>query len=263
MSKKQVIWIAAGMFVCVGVGAGLEQLRQFFKPIPEEALLEEVSVKPERVVMKDEQAEYEAELLRKENDELRRALLAAQQKPAAAVALAPEVTVVAEEAAPRRGNRGRQPQIEFTEEQREEMQARRDEFNQRREQVALDRMDFLASLNTKAMTPAQRETHEKLVASVARMNELTASLTADFGAEGSAELRDELRTLGQDLAVLYEEERNFLLQSALGTAKAEEAQRIYENTSMIPRGMFGGGGPGGGGMGGFFGGGRGGRVGGR
>lgn len=272
MNKMRVAGIVAGVCVCMAAGAGLERLRQlFFVQVPEIPLIEEEAGKPERVVVKDERAEYEAERLRRQVESLQRAL-AAQQRTAAAETLAPAVVEAAEEdASPRRGPGGRrgQQQPELTQEQIEEMQARREEFNQRREQMAADRMNFLANVDVKSMTAAQRENHEKLVASVARMNEL---MTAFSRGDSSEDDREELRGLVQELGILYEEERHTLLAQAVGAAKVDPIQTIYENTS-IPRGGPGGGfgfggqgggfgggfgGPGGGGRGGNNGGGRGG-----
>jgi len=258
MNKKRVIAIIVGAFVCMGVGAGLEQLRQFFKPIPEEVLIPEEPVAPGLIVRKDERAEYEAERLRQEVDSLRRALAARERTAAPLETLAPDVEIPMDNATNRfRGGRGRQPQADLTPEQIEAMQAIRDEFNQRREQIAADRMNFLAGIDVKGMTAAQRENHEKLIASLEQINEIAAALALD---PGSADLRQEQRDLIQEMAALYEAERRLLLERTLGSAqKVEEVQAIYDNTGMLPRG---GGGPGGGMMGAFLGGGGGGQQGG-
>ena len=258
MDKRQVVWIAVGMCVCVGLGAGLERVRYFFfAPIPEMPFVEEVTEKPERVIVKDESAQYEADRLRRQVESLQRTLAAQQRTAAAAEAFAdvPAVVEVADDTTQRRGaggRGGRQQQADLTPEQLEEMQARRDEFNQRREQLAADRINYLTSLDVKGMTAAQRENHEKLLASLTRMNELTAGLAADPGGIASADFRQEMRDLAQDLGTLYEIEREHLLGKLVGPAIASQVQEIYDNTSA-PRGLMMGG-PGGGGGGFGFGG---------
>jgi len=233
----------------MGAGAGLERLRQlFFTQIPEMPVFEETAEKPERVFVKDERAEYEAERLRRQVENLQRSL--ALQQRAVPETLAPELLEVVDDTAARRGaggagggRRGQQGQLELTPEQLEEMRASREEFQQRREQLAADRINYLTSFDVKAMTPAQRENHEKLLASLTRMNELSASLTSDFGMGGSEEARLEMRELSSELGVLYERERRYLLEGVVGTTVADQIQEIFDNTSM-PRGMMFGGGAG-------------------
>ena len=263
MTKKQMIGIAVGALVCMGVGAGFENLRQLFKPVVLDAVPFEEEVKPVIVERNNERAEYEAERLRREVESLRRTLAARERTPAAPVETLAPVEVAVDDTAtanPRGAGRGGRQQ-NLTPEQQEAMQALRDEFNQRREQLAADRMNFLAGIDTKGMTAAQRENHAKLLASLGQMNELSAALALD---PGSAELRQELREVSQEMAALYEAERQTLLERLLGSAqKADDVKAIYDNTSMLPRG---GGGPGGGMMGGAFlgaGGGAGGGPGGR
>ena len=261
MSKSQIVVISVCMVVCVGIGAGLEWLRQlFFAQAPETLVVETEVVKPDRVVkMVDERAVYEADRLRKENEGLKRAL-AAQTATAAQPPLAPEVEV-ADDANPRRGGRGtRQPPVEFTPEQVEEMRARREEFRQRAAQMVADRVDYLSGIDVKGMSAEQRKNHETLLASIARMNELSATIEQDPAAAG--DLRQEMWELMQDMGALYDTERRYLLEKTVGAAKADDIQAIYDNTG-IPRGMmFGGpggfGGGGAGGRGGFGGGGNGG-----
>ncbi|MCL2104978.1 MAG: hypothetical protein FWH21_08005, partial [Kiritimatiellaeota bacterium] len=108
MTKKRVIGIVVGVLMCVGVGMGLEQLRQFFKPvIVDEVEFEETPVKIQPQIIKDERAEYEAERLRREVDSLRRTLAARDRAVAASLeTLAPDAEVAVDDTANRRGGGG-------------------------------------------------------------------------------------------------------------------------------------------------------------
>ena len=257
MDKKHIIMIAVGMVACVGVGVGLERLRALFSLPDELEVIEEETPRPDRIVkVIDEGAAYEAELLRRQVDELQRALATRRTTEAAAPMLE-----AAQDAPPDR-RRGRQ-QPEITPEQREEMAARREEFRQRAEQAVTDRIDFLANLDTRTMTAPHRENHEKLIAAIARMNELSANAMDMLNAERQPD-RQEMMELAQNMGDLYEKERGYLLEGLLGSPQlTDQVNQIYDNTSM-PRGMgmMFGGGPGGG-RGGPQGGGRAGGGGGR
>jgi len=133
-------------------------------------------------------------------------------------------------------------------EQYAEMQRRREEFRQSMEQRVRDREDFLAAIDVEGMTPEQRQNHEQLLATVARMNALMASMMGNGrprGEEGDA-LRQEMREAMSTLEDLYASERRYLLEA---TAKAagysgndvqafsEHIQTILEHTSMMPGGF--------------------------
>ena len=61
-------------------------------------------------------------------------------------------------------------------EQYAEMQQRREEFRQSMERRARDREDFLDAVDVAGMTPEQRQNHEQLLATVARVNTLMADM---------------------------------------------------------------------------------------
>ena len=260
MEKKHIILIAVGMVVCLGAGAGLERLRQLFMLPDVEEAFEEETQKPEIVKVIDESSAYEAERLRRQVAELQRSLTAADRRRAAEPAPVPEV--VEQDPASRGGGNGRggrQQQLDMTPEQLEEMRIRREEMAAARQQAAADRIAYLKNIDTKGMTAAQRETHQKLLEAIDYMNDLAASAM-----DPNAERPDfqEMRNMMQSLGDLYEDEQNALIANAVGPDKAKIIAEILANTSS-PRGMIGGmggmftgrGGPGGGGGGGPGGGG--------
>jgi hypothetical protein len=128
---------------------------------------------------------------------------------------------------------------EITPEQKAEWEKRRTEFLQQMQQRATERADFLTSLDTANMNEKQRVNHEKLLASVSRMNELRTAMSNPEG-EMTAEMRTEMHDLRHSVDDLYKEERSTLLEITgrnmgyTGTqAKdfAEQIQTIYDSTS--------------------------------
>jgi hypothetical protein len=124
-------------------------------------------------------------------------------------------------------------------EQFAEIQKRREEYRQAMVQRAKSRADFLAAVETKNMSDEQRKNHVKLVATVARVNELAAKMMqADV--ERTVEMRRELSEAQAMLGDLYAAERRFLFEekarafgcdAAKVSAFADQIQAIIDNTS--------------------------------
>ena len=247
--------MVAGVLVCVLAGAGIEHVRHVLTTVPQEeqdqagpALLAKEPVTPRTVVVKDEETLRAAEALRRRVAELERALAARdaagvqEQEP-------PKPVEVAQTERPRRQSfEDRMEQMKKDNpEQYAEMQKRREEFRQNIEQRVRDRADFLDAIDVKSMTATQRENHEKLLATVTRVNELMAQMGTP-GAENTHELRREMGETMATLGELYSEERRFLFeetakavgyQGAEATAFAEQMQTIIDNTTMMPGPGFG------------------------
>jgi hypothetical protein len=273
METKQRVVLGIGLSVCVLAGAGIEHLRlaaagDSGEDVPEIKEVVQVTKTPGRVVtVRDEAAERAAEALRKRVAELEKALAGGdaasvqqqgQEEP-------PQTEASREEQDARRRQSWDERMERMKTEDPEryaEMQQRREEFRQRMEQRTRDRADFLDAVDKTGMTSDQRANHEKLLETVARVNELTAQMMQSGGRgrgeEGEA-LRQEMGESMMALGQLYDSERQYLLET---TAKAagysggdvsaftEHIQSIIENTTMMP-GMGGqrggrGGGPGGG-----------------
>lgn len=224
---------------------------------PQEVPVEATVVKPERIVkVVDEQALYEA---KRQIEDLKRQLADAG-KPVSD--MEPRQPKVVKADVGNKTDIGEQVRDfvkkSLTPEQQAEIAAQRDAFRQQMEQRVTERNEFLASIDTRNMNAAQRENHDKLLASVNRMNELRAAIM-DPKAQGTAEMRKEMHDLGHSMDDLYQEERKTLLEAAgknLGYTGdqaqlfAGQIQSIYDNTSSS-RGMMwasmGGGRHGGGG----------------
>lgn len=244
MMDKKTGAMAAGMLACVLAGAGVERVRHYLTSVPDEpeAPVEELVASvnrepgvPRTVVVKDEAAERAAEALRKRVAELEAALAERAQEP-----LKPK-----EEEQP---DRTRRPS--FTErlermktenpEEYAEMQKRREEFRQNMEQRAAERADFIASVDTKNMTAAQKENHAKLVETVAFLNEMMGQARQP-GVEHTPETRQQIGEAFGTLGELYGEERRFLFeetarsvgfQGAQAVDFADQMQVIIDNTTM-------------------------------
>jgi hypothetical protein len=128
---------------------------------------------------------------------------------------------------------------EITPEQKAEWEKRRTEFLQQMQQRATERTDFLASLDTANMNEKQRANHEKLLASVNRMNELRTAMSNPEGGF-TAEMRTEMHDLSHSMDNLYKEERSTLLEitgknmgynDKQSKEFAEQIQTIYDSTS--------------------------------
>jgi len=125
-------------------------------------------------------------------------------------------------------------------EQYAEMQKRREEFRQSMEQRAQDRADFLAAVDTQAMDDAQRENHEKLLAAVARIDELRSQMEQGDAAH-TPEMRQEMGDLMGALGELYANERRYLFETAARSVGydgaqvaefADQMQTVVDNTTF-------------------------------
>jgi len=260
MSKRHSVWIGIGVLMCVAAGMALEHVRQslLMPETVDSPVVEDVRpALPARQIVKvrDESAERAAAALRQRVAELERALA---EKPLSSITNPPAQVAERPQEDPERGDRSRRQS--FTErmeqmrkenpEQYAEMQKRREEFRQRMEQRALDRADFLAAVDVRNMDNAQRENHEKLLATVARMDELMAQMGQSETRHDPA-VRQELGETFSVLNELYGEERRYLLEAtarevgyegAQATEFADQVQAIIDNTSMMPPPGFGHGG---------------------
>lgn len=252
MSYKKTGLMVAGVLVCVLAGAGVEHVRHVLTTVPEEepdpaealARPSEVVTAPRTVVVKDDAAEREAAALRRRVAELELALA----RPV------PEPQNPKEDAPPERPRRQSfSDQMEKMKkenpEQYAEMQKRREEFRQSMEQKAQDRAEFIATVDTKNMNEVQKENHEKLVATVARVNDLMAQMNQP-GAEHTQEMHQQMGEAMGALGDLYTEERRFLLeetgravgyQGSQAAEFADQMQSVIDNTTMPNFGRHGGG----------------------
>ena len=208
---------------------------------PPEVPVEATVAKPDRIVkVVDEQALYEA---KRQIEDLKRQLADAGKPVSGQEPKQPKF--VKED----KKDAGEQVREFFkkslTPEQQAEIAAQRDAFRQQMEQRVNERSDFLASVDTRNMNPAQRENHDKLLASVNRMNELRAAIM-DPKAQAAPELRKEMHDLGHSMDDLYQEERKTLLETtgrSLGYTGdqailfRDSINSIYDNTSSS-RGMM-------------------------
>lgn len=254
MTVRQRWTIGMGCVGCAVAGAGIESARHWMaaSPVPEPPQAREV-VRVTRtagpaVTVRDEALVRETETLRSRVAELERALAARDVAPAA-VAVSKPATNAAPARAGRPGGESWEQRMERMRreepERYAEMQKRREEFRQRMEQRARERVDFLDAIDVAGMNDAQRENHEKLLALVARANELGMQLMQGGGGRGEEgeALRREMGETMATLSTLYETERDYLLEA---TAKAagydgedvkaftEHIRHIMENTSLMP-----------------------------
>lgn len=241
LTKRNGVVVALAL-VSALAGAGFEKMRQGWLASVPEVNQTFQTARPRVVKVRDGAAEREATALRKRVAELERALaertVEVVQKP----------TPVTEEPTLRAERPRRQPWDDRMAQmkkddpvQYEEMQKRREEFRQNMEQRAKDRADFLDSVDVKNMSAPQRENHEKLLATVARVNELMA-LAGTPGAENTHDLRHEMGEAMASLGDLYGEERRYLFEEtakAVGyegaevSVFAEHMQTIIDNTTLM------------------------------
>lgn len=244
------------MVLCVLVGAGFEHARMWLFA-PELAVPADVGDDHPRVVtVKDESSLFEAESLRKRVAELEKMLDARDvARVQAPKPVKEETQPVRPERSRRQSWAARMEKLKNEDPERyAEMQKHREEFRQQMEQREMDRENFLAALDVKNMSAAQRENHEKLLATLARVNELMAQMK-NSGTESSDATRQEMGAMMGQLHDLYDQERTYLLEE---TAKAagysgsdvasftDQIQTIIESTSMHGGHGGGPGGPGGG-----------------
>ncbi len=258
MDMKRVVVLGGFVLASILAGAGFEHVRlQALQDVEEEPDPAPLMAQPMKEVRHesispDAALLAEANALRKRVAELEKALAERET----AIAQVPETPK--EEQAPRDRSR-RQSFAERMEqmkkenpEQYAEMQKRREEFRQNMEQRAVERASFLDAVDTQGMTAEQRENHDELLATVARVNELMAQIMqSDGNRDATHDLRHEMGETMGALGALYENERQYLLEStarAAGysgddiSAFASHVQTIIQNTTMSPG--FGGRGPG-------------------
>jgi len=232
MNGKKKGLLIGGVLACLVCGAGLERLRQAViaaNPVAVEPLPKVVHV-PKReapsrtVVVKDETALHTAEALRKRVAELEKGLAARdaeleqlnQKRQAEAVS-------------PRMPGRGdfRRRMEQFKKENPEryaEMEKQREEMRQRMERDKEDRANFLASVNTQSMNENQKANHEKLLETLAKVEELRAQreqANAEPGSVADTEFHQAMGQTMMELGTLYEQERMCLLEQAAFAAGYE------------------------------------------
>ncbi len=267
---------AGGMIACVlafvVVGVGLERVRRAVfepeTPPPVPALPHAVAARPLPGPGEEAALRASVEALRRRVAELEQALAAREAERSRG--RAQPAAAEGEPESPRRSGRDsfmqRLEQLKRDNpEQYAEMERRREEMRSRMEQEYKGRADFLASLSTQNMTPAQRENHERLLATLAKIEELRARREqADGEGERTEESREEarqaMRESVMELGALYEQERVYLFEQAAAAAGyqgegasafVEYLQQAIQSTSMMPFGPSGGRGGGFGGFGGF------------
>jgi hypothetical protein len=261
MKTKHKVGVIAGAIICALAGAGMEHLRHRLSAVasvPDSVDAQETVRAPQApvrvVTVRDENAKRDADALRRRVSELEKAL--AERDTARAQQ--PEQPQKAETDRERGEDRGRRRSWEErmeemrreNPEQYAEMQQRREEFRQSMERRARDREDFLDAVDVAGMTPEQRQNHEQLLATVARMNTLMADMMENGrprGETGEA-ARNEMREAMMALGPLYDSERRYLLEATAKSvgysgnevqAFTEHIQMIFEHTSMMPPGGFG------------------------
>lgn len=265
MNAKRTVLVAAGVLGCLAVGAAFEHVRQALAVPAAPAEADDSSLAKVRLtptvrtltVTNDPAARAANQALRSRIAELEQALAKTANTPA-----------VAEPANPPEERREDRPRRQsFTErleqmktenpEQYAEFQKQREEERQSREQRAQARVSFLDTIGTQNMNPEQRENHEKLVATIAKLSEYRA-LMEQPGFERTPEIRQELGEAFGSLGELYGVERRYLLEEtarAVGyeggqvTEFADQMQTIIDNTTMSGFGHQRGGGRDGGGGG--------------
>ncbi len=161
----------------------------------------------------------------------------------------------AEAASPQMPGRGdfRRRMEQFKKENPEryaEMEKQREEMRQRMERDREDRANFLASVNTRNMSEPQKANHEKLLETLAKVEELRAQraqANAEPGSAADTEFHQAMRQAMTELGTLYEQERICLLEQAAFSAGyegndaamfVEYIQEVIQSTSM-PWGLGG------------------------
>ncbi len=252
MRRSGIIIVCA--LVCLVVGAGLERVRQALivpEKTPEPVHEERVRFTPtvRTMTVTNTAAERAAnEALRRRVAELEKALAAREAARVQEPKNPPEEK--RDERPPRQSFTERMEQLKKEKpEEYAEIQKRREEFRQSMEQRAQDRAEFIAAVDTKNMTDAQKENHAKLVETVATVNELMAQM-GQPGVEHTQEMHQQMGAAMGALGELYGEERRFLLeetgravgyQGSQAGEFADQMQVIIDNTTMPNFGRRGGG----------------------
>lgn len=224
--------VGIGLVIGLLVGAGGAYGWQVLMAPPPEVPVLPVAPPPKIVKVVDEQALYEA----------KRKIAELQSQLANQVSEPQQPEIVKEEPKVQKDPVSQIASMinkEITPEQKAEWEKRRTEFLQQMQQRATERTDFLTSLDTANMNEKQRVNHEKLLASVSRMNELRTAMSNPEG-ETTPEMRTEMHDLSHSMEGLYKEERSTLLEITgrnMGYSDkqskefAEQIQTIYDSTS--------------------------------
>ena len=174
--------LGIGLLIGAVIGAGGVYGWQILMAPPPEVPVVPVPPPPKIVKVVDEQALYEA---KREIAELKSQLTKPAPEP-----VQPEV--VKQESTEKKDPISQIASMiskEITPEQKAEWEKRRTEFLQQMQQRATERTDFLTSLDTANMNEKQRANHEKLLASVSRMNELRNAMSNPDGSASDAARR--------------------------------------------------------------------------
>jgi hypothetical protein len=261
MSRGRAGFLAVCILAFIVVGAGLERVRQaVLAPVPVTAPLPELQHPPKIPLARPKDAWPEEAALRASLDALRRRVseleraLAARDAELAALTQEKPARTNAQPRAGRDDFRQRMEQMrKENPEQYAEIEKRREEFRQRIAQQEENRNSFLMSISTEGMGDAQRETHERLLATLARIDALRAQREQagiEPGSQDDNAYREALRESMMELGPLYEQERVYLFEQAARAAgyEGEDAanfvgyiQEAIQSTAM-PFGPFGGGG---------------------
>jgi exonuclease VII large subunit len=245
--------------VCLALGAGVEHLRLWLATEPEElpvlvadgVRLAGGGARPKTVVVRDEAAERAAESLRVRVAELQKALAAREAELAALKQNTSEEPQASRR--PRREEfRQRMEQLKRENPQQfAEMEKRREEFHQKMEQEKQSQSDFLAAIGSQSMSETQRENHDKLMESLAKIDALRAQREqsgAEPGTEADAAFHQTMRESMAELGALYEVERTYLLEQAAAAAgyEGDDASKFVDYIQRAVQSTTLQGGPGGG-----------------
>ena len=232
MNLKKKGFLIGGVLACLVCGAGLERLRQAViaanpvavEPLPKDAPVSKREAPSRTVVVKDGTALHTAEALRKRVAELEKGLAAREAE-------LEQLTRKrqAEAASPRIPGREdfRRRMEQFKKENPEryaEMEKQREEMRQRMERDKEERANFLSSVNTQNMNENQKANHEKLLETLAKVEELRAQrelANAEPGSVADTEFHQAMGQTMMELGTLYEQERMCLLEQAAFAAGYE------------------------------------------
>ncbi|MBP5319796.1 MAG: hypothetical protein J6334_02325, partial [Kiritimatiellae bacterium] len=113
-----------------------------------------------------------------------------------------------------------------------EMQKRREEGRRMMEQREQNRMDMLATVDTRLLTPQQRENHEKLVATLTQLQEMRQQRENGEAVEDNEESRRAMFEMFRSLGDMYQQERDSLL-SVTAQAAGYKGDQVNEFVDQI------------------------------
>ncbi len=267
MSRGKSGFLAVCFLAFIVVGAGLERVRQaVLAPVSVTGPLPEVPRQPEMPQARPMGAPGDNGASRGALDGLRRRVAELERELAdreAELAKRNSPEAAAPRLPGREDNRQRLEQLKKdAPAQYEEKERRREEFRQRITRLEQPRHRFLASVDTRAMSDAQRENHEKLLATLAALDAVRAQREqagAEPGSPADDVFREKMRQSLAELGPLCERERTYLLEQAAYASGYEGAdaanfvayirEAIQSTAPQIGPPGFGGGGVGSGGGG--------------